>query len=321
MNRYVNIDHIEFTVTYCCNSQCRHCYISEDRRVSHPFQMDVDLAAHIIEEVVRDYYPQSIMILGGEPLLFPDAVYPILETARTWGIRRREMITNAGWPQSELDFRSVAFRLAKSGVTRILISVDSFHQQFIPLDVVKRNVQSLIYAGIAELEWNPCWLISRDHDNLWNNRTKEILEELRPSGVTEAAGNVVQPLGNALANLAEFMPSRALLPLGICEDVPYAQRLDEISSLSVEPDGSVAVCKAFAIGNAGIQDISRILRRYDPARMPEIDAILRGGIRGLIKLARTQGVKPDPDGYYSICDACISLTRRIAKSHQRSNLQ
>jgi MoaA/NifB/PqqE/SkfB family radical SAM enzyme len=313
LNRFVDIDHLEFMVTYRCNSQCRHCYIRQSQKVGHPTAIDVHLASRIVEELVQEYSLQSIMILGGEPLLYPDIVCAILETARRKGIPCREIITNAGRPDSEGEFRSVAFHLAESGVSRILISVDSFHQQFIPLDIVKRNVKALIDAGIAELEWNPCWLIDRDHDNLWNRSTKEVLQLLKPLGIQESAGNVVQPLGNALTNLAEFMPARTSCPQGVCEDVPYAQRLDKIGSISIEPDGSIAICQAFVIGNAGAQDINQILRSYNPHQMPEIAAILNGGIRQLIDLARTRGIEIDRDGYYSSCDLCMSLTRRMAE--------
>jgi len=95
--------------------------------------------------------------------------------------------------------------------------------------------------------------------------------------------------------------------------MPYTGRLDKVSSISVEPDGSIAVCDEFVIGNAIQHDIVEMLRSYDPYRIPEMKAILEGGIAGLATLARTKGVEADPDGYYSICDMCKSIRRRLAK--------
>lgn len=254
------------------------------------------------------------MTFGGEPLLFPDTVCAIHEAARANGIGRREIITNAGWPRSEAEFRTVAFKLADSGITDIAISVGCFHQEHIPLTVVERNVKSLKDAGIPELGWNPCWVVSREHDNPLNRRTREILGQLEHLDVPESFGNNVQPSGNALIYLWEYMPSKVSGPAGSCEDVPYAQRLDKVSNISVEPDGSITVCKDLVVGNARTREINKILRSYNPYTIPEIAAILRGGMSQLIELVRTQGVEPDPDGYYSVCDMCISLRRNMAKA-------
>lgn len=313
MNKFVSVDRIEFIVTYRCNSQCKHCAIGQDKRESSPVAIDTDLAVQTVDRVAQEYSPQSAMTFGGEPLLFADTVCAIHEAARAKGIGRREVITNAGWPSSEAEFRRVAFKLADSGVTDIAISVDCFHQEHIPLAVVEQNVKSLVDAGIARLGWNPCWVVSKEHENPWNRRTKAILRTLAHLPVPESYGNSVEPAGNALISLGDFMPSKTPAPTGSCEDMPYAGRLDRVSSISVEPDGSIAVCKEFVIGNAGQSDIVEMLRSYDPYRIPEMKAILEGGVAQLAKLARAKGVRPDPNGYYSICGMCIALRRRLAE--------
>lgn len=313
-SEFVNVERIEFIVTYRCNSHCRHCAIGSYKRRAKPFAIDDKLALNIVSGITAEYTPNSIMTFGGEPLLFHNTVCAIHGAAKLHGIVSREIITNAGWPRSEAEFREVAFRLAESGVTKIAISVDSFHQQYIPLDVVQRNVKSLKDAGIPELGWNPCWVVSREHDNPLNRRTREILSQLEHLDVPESFGNNVQPSGNALIHLREYMPSKVSDPAGSCEDVPYAQRLDKISNISVEPDGSITVCKDLVVGNARTREINKILRSYNPYTIPEIAAILRGGMSQLIELARTQRVQPDPDGYYSVCDMCISLRRKMAKA-------
>lgn len=313
-SEYVNVERIEFIVTYRCNSHCRHCAIGSYKRRAEPIAIDDKLALNIVSGITGEYTPNSIMTFGGEPLLFHNTVCAIHGAAKLHGIVSREIITNAGWPRSEAEFREVAFRLAESGVTKIAISVDSFHQQYIPLDVVERNVKSLKDAGIPELGWNPCWVVSREHDNPLNRRTREILGQLEHLDVPESFGNNVQPSGNALIYLREYMPSKVSDPAGSCEDVPYAQRLDKVSNISVEPDGTITVCKDLVVGNAKTREINKILRSYNPYAIPEIAAILRGGMSQLIELAQTQGVEPDPDGYYSICDMCISLRRNMAKA-------
>ncbi|MFC1713354.1 radical SAM protein [Candidatus Poribacteria bacterium] len=312
-NSFLTVDRIEFEVTYRCNSHCKHCQIEQCDRGSQPAAIDKELAIEIIREITRTYSPGSIMTFGGEPLLFPDIVCAIHEAARAGGIEKRQLITNASCPRSEAGFRKVAFRLADSGVNGIHISVDSFHQEYIPLDIVERNVQSFVYAGIHQLKWNPCWVASKEHDNSWNRRTKDILQALSHLPVAESSGNIVQPEGSALTWLRDFMPPKIPIPGGLCGDMPYTGPLDDVRSISAEPDGRVSVCNEFYIGNAHESDIIEMLEEYDPYQIPEMKALLEGGVTELARLAFAKGIKADPGGYYSVCDMCKSIRRELAK--------
>jgi hypothetical protein len=308
---FINVERIEFIVTYRCNSHCKHCSVGQDKRASSPVAVDVELAVQIVDRVAQAYSPQSVMTFGGEPLLFPDTVCAIHAAARANQIPSREIITNAGWPRSEGEFQAVASKLSDSGVTSMAISVDGFHQEYVPTDVLERNVRALVDSG-TRLGWNPCWVISREHENPWNERTRSVLRNLSHLPVPESYGNVVQPAGNALVWLHDFMPSRMAAPEGTCEDVPYGGRLDNVTGISVEPDGSICVCNELSIGNANQRDVLDIIHDYDPYRIPEMNAILQGGTTALAELACNRGVLPDPGGYYSICGMCIDLRRRLA---------
>ncbi len=311
MSKYVEIKRIEFVVTWQCNSHCKHCSVS-DKKVSRPTSIDADIAIRIIKEITGTYSPTSIMTFGGEPLLYPDVTRAIHRTAAECGIGNRQIITNAGWPRSGQEFRAVTGKLAESGVNWITISVDAFHQEYIPIEVVGRNAKMLADAGIP-VKWNPCWVISKDHRNPWNERTKAVLEELvGNTGIAEGEGNVVQPAGNALKWLGDFLPAKTSSPNGKCDDVPYAGRLDSISCISIEPDADIKVCNEYSIGNALKRSVVDILEKYNPYKDPEAEAILQGGMLKLTEYARKKGILPDPDGYYTICGMCTDLRRKLA---------
>ncbi|MBL7200396.1 MAG: radical SAM protein [Anaerolineae bacterium] len=311
MNPYLTVNRIEFLVTYRCNSHCKHCQVGPAARASRPPVIDAGLAARIVGRVCEAYTPSSAMTFGGEPLLFPDVVCAVHGAARAGGIEKRQVITNAGWPRSGGEFRTVAAQLAESGVNSVCISVDAFHQETIPVPVVERNVRALVDVGIEVLEWNPCWVVSKEHDNPWNGRTRAVLDALSHLPVVEDDGNVVQPEGYARTWLREYLPAQTAAPEGSCGDMPYTGQLDQVGSISVEPDGGIAVCDEWIIGNAAQRDVVDILRDYDPVRIPEMKAILGGGIAGLVELARARGIEPDPGGYYSVCDRCRSIRRRL----------
>jgi MoaA/NifB/PqqE/SkfB family radical SAM enzyme len=325
MSDYLTVKRIEFSVTYRCNSTCRHCHVEEGDRRSRPAAIDRDLAAHIVHQVACAYPVDSVMTFGGEPLLYPDVTCAIHSAAQARGVRQRQIITNAGVPRSEARSRSLAQQLVANGVNDIAISVDGFHQEHIPLAIVERNARAYVEAGIARVRWNPCWVVSSQHDNPWNERTRSVLRTLAHLPIETGSGNVVQPDGNARTGLAEVLPARVPHPTGTCGDMPYTGRLDEISSITVEPDGRVGVCSDFyigvaggvtggvaAAGNADQRDILEILESYDPYRVLEMRALLEGGVSALAQQAREQGISLDAGGYYHVCDMCVSLRRAMA---------
>ena len=161
MNDYLSVRRIEFEVTHRCNSHCVHCQVDDGKRNSRPAVIDRDLAVHIVRRVAKAQSvrsgapPYSLMTFGGEPLLYPDVVCAVHATARDCGIVSREIIANAGTPRSGKEARDLAFRSAASGVTGISISVDAFHQEHIPLQVVERNVRYYVEAGIPRSRIEP----------------------------------------------------------------------------------------------------------------------------------------------------------------------
>ena len=320
LGKYLVVDRIEFIVTYLCNSSCSHCQLGEEEKWKRfPNHVDKDMAVDIVRKVGQAYTPRSIMTFGGEPLLYPDIVYAIHRQARKMGIPRREIITNGFWSTRTERIQEIARRLAKCGVNDVGISVDVFHQEFIPLKTVKKTATSLIEAGIERVEWNPCWVVSKNHDNKYNRRTKAILQKLHNPNVKEGEGNYVRPEGRALSHLAEFLPPRTLMPKEKCGEIPYTEKLDSVKTISIEPDGRVAVCQNFHIGNAHESDIIDILENYDPFKIPEALSIIKKGMNGLTEWAKQRDVEPRPEGYYNICHMCTDLRERTRTTCSNSS--
>lgn len=315
MNRYLPVNRIEFAITYLCNSECRHCQLGEEEeRKNFPSHIDKDIAVEIVRKVGKKYNPKSIMTFGGEPLLYPEIVYAIHKEAMNVGIPVRDVITNGFWSRKKEEIQEIAEKLVKSGVNEATISVDCFHQEFIPLDIVKKAAESLLKAGITRISWNPCWVVSKDHDNPYNRKTKAILEQLKDLPIEEGEGNIARPEGRAIKWLKDFLPPRTKTSKGKCGDVPYTEELDLVKTICVEPDGRIAICKDLYIGNAFETGIIDIIENYDPFRIPEAKAIIENGMEGLINWARTKDVEPDSAGYYNFCHVCTDIRRRVNRA-------
>jgi pyruvate-formate lyase-activating enzyme len=313
MSQFVNLKRIEFVVTYRCISHCKHCQVDARQRASRPAALSPELAGRAVRELCAAYPITSVMTFGGEPLLYPETVYAAHAAARDCGIHGLGVITSAGTPCRKEDFRTVARKLAESGVNNMCISVDAFHQEYIPLEVVRQNVGELLEAGIKDLEWNVCWVISPEHDNPWNARTRQIRSALADLPVAYHGDKPmrVTPMGFAPENLAEYLPPRLRYPNGRCGEIHYTGPLDEIDCVSVEPDGSLSVCFDLKIGSLHDQNAAKICEGYDPRQSPLSRIILEKGPFGLLEEAQRRGVQPDPRGYASACSMCIDLRRGL----------
>ena len=228
MNPYFkNLEKIEFVVTYACTGSCKHC--SEGDHRSSGTSISPEAAADVVRKVAARYPIQTVMTFGGEPLLHPEAVCAVMRAAKKRGVPKRQVITNGYFSKDARRIEDVAELLADCGVNDLLLSVDAFHQETIPLDTVITFARAAISCGIP-LRLSPAWLVSPTDDNPYNRRTREILAEFSNMDVAIGDGNVVFPEGNARKHLAEYFGENTA-------ENPYTQDPCEIKCLSVEPDG------------------------------------------------------------------------------------
>lgn len=248
MNEFLkNVNRIEFVVTMACTGKCKHC--SEGEHGAFGEHIDKDAAAKAVREICGFYKIESLMTFGGEPLLYPETVACIHETAREMGIEQRDLITNGYFSKDEERIREVASLLAKSGVTRILLSVDAFHQETIPLAPVKYFATCVKEAGIR-IELSPAWLVSREDGNPYNVKTLECLAEFEELGIPVGTGNVIFPSGNALKYLGEYFDDDNTVIN------PYEDDPKDVRSISFDPNGDVLG------GNVYRDSMAEIIRAY-----------------------------------------------------------
>ena len=250
MNPYIrDPKRIEFVVTMACTGRCRHC--SEGDHDGYTGHIDPKAAVRSVQEICVRYDIQSLMTFGGEPLLFPETVYAIQRTAASLGIPRRQVITNGYFSRDCMRIRETVLDLKECGVNSLLLSVDAFHQETIPLAPVRYFAECLAEAGI-HAELSPAWLVSQDDINPYNIRTREILREFADLDIPVGKGNVIFPAGNALKYLREYFGDCAE-PSSPYDDDPYDVRV-----ISFDPDGSVLG------GNIHQKSILEIIDEYHP---------------------------------------------------------
>lgn len=245
-----NLKKIEFVVTYACTGRCKHC--SEGDHTVCGESIAADVAAEAVRKISAEYPVGTVMAFGGEPLLYPDTVCEIMEAARERNVPQRQIITNGYFSRKPERICEVATRLAKAGVNDVLLSVDAFHQESIPLEIVKAFALAIRGCGIP-LRLQPAWLVSPGDDNPYNRETRRILDSFREIGISENDGNVIFPEGNAKKYLADYFSDTA-------PENPYAEDPNNVKCVSFSPNGDVLD------GNVYRSEIMEIINGYVPKK-------------------------------------------------------
>lgn len=306
---YLNIERLEFIVTDNCTGRCKHCSFI-DRVEGKPLGgyncVKVEKAKEFIKVLTKHFNIKSLMTFGGEPLLYPETVAEIHKTASECGIEKRQLITNGYFSKDEKRIEEVALLLKNAEVNDILISADAFHQEIIPLNYVKLFAEKLSeYSVPARL--SPAWVVNRGFKNEYNEKTEKILCEFTlPVG----EGNDIFLSGNAVKYLSQYYEKPKLDLNTKCGEMPYTDKLDNITSLSLEPNGDLNVCN-FVIGNIYNEDIEEILCRYDPYENKWMKALIEGGARGALKLCEKENIKIDTKNARNVCDICRLINKYI----------
>ena len=249
MNQYLKyLNKIEFVVTDACTGRCKHC--SEGEHTSCGASIDPQIAADAVRKIATEYDVQTVMTFGGEPLLYPEAVCVIMSAAKELNIPRRQVITNGYFSKNTDRIFHVAERLAACGVNDLLLSVDAFHQETIPIDVVKMFAEAVKKCGIP-IRLQPAWLGNPTDDNPYNRKTREILDSFCDMKIPAGEGNVIFFEGNAKKFLAEYFTGEIF-------ENPYAEDPHDVRCVSFSPNGDVLG------GNVYRQDIMEIIKDYAP---------------------------------------------------------
>jgi hypothetical protein len=97
----------------------------------------------------------------------------------------------------------------------------------------------------------PAWLVSKDDDNTYNRKTREIIESFSALEIPEADGNVIFPEGNALKYFAEYFKDTI-------SKNPYIDDPYDVRCVSFLPNGDVLGNNVYGC------DIIEIMKNYRP---------------------------------------------------------
>lgn len=312
LSPYLNLNRLEFVVTHQCSGKCKHCsvgaQINQNASEKHVL---ADKAVKAVETLSALFPITSVMTFGGEPLLYPEVTCAIHAKAAQCGIGARQIITNGFFTKDPEKCSHVVHDLKHAGVNNLLLSVDAFHQETIPVEQVYSFAKNAVDAGIENMKLHPAWVVNREHENPYNSKTKVLLAGFADLGIPVSSGNNIFMAGNAKQYLVQYYDMPSLDLSGRCGTMPYTSPLTDISSLSIVPNGDVMIC-SFVIGNIYAEEITDIISRYNPYSNNIMRSALTGGIPALLDFAQHAAIPVDTAQCGSICDVCHSIVKAFS---------
>lgn len=280
---------------YTCNIRCRHCLWGET--LLNKDRMTAEDACFYIDRASALGSIRLVGFSGGEPFLFRDTMKKaMLHAARKYRWPS-SISSNCYWAKSPEEARATLKPFYDVGLRSLQVSIDDFHQEWVPLDCARHAIKAATDMGIK------CTVVCIVTRN--SRKLKDYVEDLgiEENGMVSVAEAPCTPVGFAADRIppAEFAQE---------DGVPsnYCSILDVLNIL---PNGSVQLCcgapfqmDQLSAGNAKERPLTSIISdaEYDPVfnalaleTGPRLlaDALHEAGKAGFMK-----------KGYCSSCDAC-----------------
>jgi len=214
-------------ITEQCNISCRHCALGSSPHLSRP--IDVKLFQNAIKDAAHlPNVRKECAFAGGEPTLYIDELECLMETAVTEGMSP-SVTTNGWWGKTEETATTILSRLFNAGLRRMELSVDVFHQEFIPIKNIRTALHLAREHGISVI-LRVC--VTREHHA---GRALQWLDTNDLEGVLVAISHII-PIGRAKTQCPSnqnYYSKRAIF--GNCRD---------FLNLTISPNGNVSPCCA-----------------------------------------------------------------------------
>ncbi len=301
---------LNLVLTYACDFSCKHCICN-----AGPFRKEVmsyEKAVNYLDTAVSVLDLASVGYTGGEPFM----VYPLLKDLMNYAYRKYGLsagvVTNCGWCKSPQTAAQRIEELIECGLRSIVVSLDSFHLEFVSLESIKNVVDAALKYNLQitvnTVVTRNVQISKRDAKNLLS-----INDDFIESGRIE---------------FKEFGPLRIGRAKRFLSPDEYIDTTDEthfngncpyiINTPAIAPDGNVYSCCCFGdaakepeqlvgyCGNSNMTPLRDILVAMDNNLLFNI--LKTSGPYAILKNLQNNNPNLTTRGrYLTNCDICVEL--------------
>ncbi|MFW9901275.1 MAG: radical SAM protein, partial [Candidatus Thorarchaeota archaeon] len=238
------INFLTFLISYKCTNECKHCAIPGSPNQDNAI-MELDDVRKYLEDVTANYVIDEVGFFGGEPLLHFDLLISLIKEVKSYDISKIGLPTNGYWGKNDSTAKEYALKLKEAGLNTMGFSIDIFHQEFVPLEVVKRAMKAAHEAGIEKIYSITQNLGLENMDNPINEKNKKLTEMIaKEFEFCQVINSELQVKGRALKNLTKYY-SMDTIPSERC-------LIFKVPMFMIDPNGWVfhQLCQGICIGNA-----------------------------------------------------------------------
>ncbi|NMB92821.1 MAG: radical SAM protein [Flexilinea flocculi] len=290
----MNLAGLAFIMTDRCSASCGMCCFSCSPHNKQ--RLDKELVKDWIRQAADLGTVKSIGFSGGEAILYYDDLRECVAFAHQYGLYST-LVSNGFWAADLEKGRSLLGGLVKDGLKHLSLSVDQFHQEYVPLESV-RNAMRLgeefhVLSAVTLMELRDGY--SAAH----------YMEALRPQIYgTDLIVYPAFPAGAANINIPEGQFIKA------CNADTARCPFD--NHITILFDGSLMMCcSQFSkdippvhLGNYKDTTLNEAIQNFNDN--PFIYVLLKDGFKFYVDLARSLGFQVD--SYYCVsCHLCHHL--------------
>lgn len=305
-------DYCGIIMNYVCTAACRHCMFGSAPGCGKEF-ISAEMAEETAE-ILEKARTRAVHIGGGEPFMNFPALCTLIEALNRHGIGVDYIETNAFWAKDEEIIKERLLKLRYLGVDTIMVSVDPFHIEFVPLERPILLCRMLEKCGFDYFIWKDRYIRPLMKLDMTKTHTKEeLMQVLGKNYITDTAAEYgVGMNGRALAIAKDIFPAKPA-EKWITKD-PCSSLLDTCH------------CHFDLYGNAvpsGCPGISAETEDYltenIPAeKYPVLSRLYNGGTAALYEYAKAKGFVPAAEGYPSKCAFCYAMRSYLVSSGNKS---
>ena len=196
------------------------------------------------------------------------------------------------------------------GLTMIQFRTEVYHQQFAPLERVRRGVRiarEVLGEASVRVRWEDDLEITEDISKLDDDKRMEFFKNA-------LAKRPERLVGRATDKLAKLFPLRSYKDFSEqnCRNALLGARHVHIDGAGHVFAGTCVGIIIGRLGSSRSESLAEMWRNFDYREHPIVSVLVESGPVGLLKLAIEQGYKVR-SGYADKCHLCYDLRRYLAR--------
>ena len=255
---------------------------------------------------IRRLKCSSVHIGGGEPLLRPDALGDVLETAASVGVAVEYVETNSSWFKDPDTASAMLSQLRRQGLQTLLVSISPFHNQYIPFARVKGVMEAARQSGIEIFPWISDFVADLSElDDAATHSLKEFEETFGRNYLKNLPQRYwVHMGGRALETFRPDLGEKSAQQILDENSNGCAAELLNTRHFHLDLFGNYipGLCAGLSIAR---EDLGKTL---PPDKYPVLSALFHEGIRGIFNMAQAEfDYKLSENRYINKCDLCTEI--------------